>query len=105
MAVEFRQFLVGLAEDQLLLRPDLDMRRLAAAIALHLGQSAEDLFIEARNPLCRAARDSELDIGNAEVDLAKPLLVGAVEAELVAPRAGRLDVIIVLLVAELGPFE
>src|SRR4029077_339565 len=57
MAVEFRQLLVGLAENQLLLRPDLDVCRLAAAIALDLGQRAEDLFIEARYAFRRALRD------------------------------------------------
>ena len=55
MAVEFRQLLVGLAENQFLLRPDLDVRRLAAAIALDLGQRAEDLFIEARDALRRGS--------------------------------------------------
>src|SRR5256885_11384331 len=81
------------------------MRRLAAAIALDLGQRAEDLIIEARDAFRRALRDGELDIRNAEIDLAEALLVGAVEAELVAPRAGRLDVIIVFLVAEFGALE
>src|SRR5207237_1497510 len=60
---------------------------------------------EARYPFGRALRDRELDIGNAEIDLAEALLVRAVEAELVAPRAGRLDVIIVFLEPELGALE
>src|SRR5205814_8557451 len=44
VAVIFGELLVGLAEDEFLLRADRDLRRLAAAVCLDLGMGAEDLL-------------------------------------------------------------
>src|SRR3954451_6589004 len=97
MAIIFRERPVGLAEDQLLVAADLDMRGLAIAVLLDIGERAEHLAIKAGNALRGALRNRELDIGNAEIDLAETLLVRLKEAELVAPGAGRLDVVVVLV--------
>src|SRR5205085_1313324 len=105
MAVVIRQFLVGFAEDEFLLVADRDMRRLAAAIAFDCGMGAEDLLIEAGDAVRRPRRHGELDIRDAEIDLAEALLVRLVDMQLVAPRAGRLDVVVVLLELELGVLE
>jgi len=51
VAVELGQLLVGLAEDQLLMGADLDMRRLAVAVLLDAGDGAEHLAIERAIPL------------------------------------------------------
>src|ERR1051325_13805 len=100
-----RQFLVGLAEDEFLLIAYRNMRRLAAAIALNLGVGAEDLLVEAGDASRRPRGDGELDIGNAKFDLAEALLVWLVDVQLVAPRAGRLDVVVVLLEPEFGVLQ
>src|SRR4051794_10482096 len=94
MPVKFGKRPVGLAENQLLVAADLDMRGLAVAVLLDIGERAEHLAIKAGNPLRGALRNRELDIGNAEIDLAETLLVRLKEAELVAPGTGRLDVVV-----------
>src|SRR6202030_3235743 len=50
-------------------------------------------------------RHGELDIAHAEIDRAKPLFIGLVEAEFVAPWASRLDILVVLLAVELSVGE
>ena len=100
VAVIFGELLVGLAEDEFLLRADRDVRRLAAAVCLDLGVGAEDFLVEAGDPVGRPGRHRVLDIRNAEIDLAKALLVRLVDVELVAPGAGRRDVIVVFLELE-----
>src|SRR6202022_3923018 len=95
----------GLAEDQLLLVSDADMRGAALAVLFDLGRRVEDLAVEARDPVRGSFRHRELDIAHAEIDRAEPFLVRLIEAELVAPRAGRLDKGVVLLAVELGVGE
>src|SRR5438094_6388849 len=105
MAVELRYFPVGLAEDQLLLRPGADMRGAALAVLLDASRRVEDFAVKARDAVRGSLRHGELDIAHAEVDRAEALLVRLIEAELVAPRAGRLDKGVVLLAVELGVGE
>src|SRR5580704_17496122 len=105
MAVEFRDFPVGFAEDQFLLIPSADMRGAAFAVLLDAGGRIEDLAIEARDAVSGTLRHGELDIAHAEIDRAEPFLVRLVEAELVAPWAGRLDILVVLLAVEFGVGE
>src|SRR6266436_8852341 len=105
MAVELRDFLVGLAEDQLLLVADADMGGAALAVLLDLGRRIEDLAVEARDAVRGPFRYGELDIAHAEIDRAEPLFIRLVEAEPIAPRAGRLDIGVVLLAVELGVGE
>src|SRR5271166_897115 len=102
MPVEFWDFLVGLAEDQLLPGPGADMSGPAFAILFDAGGCVEDLAVEPGNAVSSALRHGELDVGHAEIDRTKPLLIWLVEAELIAPRAGRLDIGVVLLAVEFG---
>src|SRR5579872_2595518 len=105
VAVERLQLLVGLAKDQALLDADRHIGGLALAIALDLGLGAEDFAIEAADAHRAVGRHGKLDKRNPEIDLAKTLDVRLVETELVAPRAGRPDVIVVFLELELGVLE
>src|SRR5215472_17799054 len=102
MAIEFGDFPVGLAEDQLLSGPGADVGGAPLAVLLHTSRRIKDLAVEARDAVGGAFRHGELDIRHAEIDRAEPLLIRLVEAELVAPRAGRLDIGVVLLAVEFG---
>src|SRR5207237_8656192 len=102
MAVVLRYFLVGLAEDQLLLVPGADMRGAAFAVLLDARRRVEDLAIEARDAVGSSFRHREFDIAHAEIDRADPFFVGFIEAELVAPPARRPAIGIVLLAVALG---
>src|SRR5271163_2325957 len=102
MAVEFRDLVVGLTENQLLPGPGADVSGAALAILLDAGRRIEDFAIELGDTVGGPLRHSELNIGHAEIDRAKPFLVRLVEAELVAPREGRLDIGVVLLAVEFG---
>src|SRR6202022_4281054 len=95
----------GLAEDQLLLVSDADMRSAAVAVLLDLGRRVESRAVEGRDAVPGYFRHRELDIAHAEIDRAEPFLVRLIEAELVAPRAGRLNKGVVLLAIELGVGE
>src|SRR5205807_404397 len=65
----------------------------------------EDFAVKARDAVRGSFGHRKLDIAHAEIDRAEPLLVRLIKAELVAPRAGRLDILIVLLAVELGVGE
>ena len=105
MAVIGRDRLVGLVEQQILMVADVDPGDPARPVAVDCGLGAKQLAIEARDPLGGAFRHVELEIGHAEIDRAKALEVRAVHVEAVAPRAGHLDMVIVLGDGELGAGE
>src|SRR5215469_5295322 len=77
----------------------------ALSILLDAGWSIEDLAVKAGDAVSGPLWHGELDIGHAEIDRAKPFLVGLIKTELITPRARRLDVGIMLLAVELGVRE
>src|SRR5216684_3414117 len=101
MAVELGDLLVGLLEAQFLLDADADAGGLAGAV-FDRRRCLQDLAIEARDAVGSAGWHVELDIGDAEIDVAEAPGVRRVEAQLVAPRAGRLDAVVGFLELELG---
>src|SRR5205085_12064772 len=72
MAVELRNFLIGLAEDQFLLVPGADMRGTAFTVLLDARRRVEDFAVEARDSVRGSFRHTELDITHAEIDCAEP---------------------------------
>src|SRR4029077_20332720 len=87
------------------MRADLDTRGLAVAVLLDARDGAQHLPIKAGDTLGGPLRHRELDMGNAEIDLAEALVVRAVEMDPVAPGAGRLDVVLMILKLEFGVGE
>ena len=79
VAVEFRQFLVGLAEDQFLLIPGTDMRSTAFTVLLDARRRVEYLAVEARDAVRGSFRHGELDIAHAEIDRADGLTNAAAD--------------------------
>ena len=88
----------------MLILADSDLRR--GAVAVHdLRRNVDHLLVELGDALRRADRHVEFDVGNAEIDAAEALGVWLVQADGVAPRAGRLDVVVGLDEIELGVGE
>src|SRR5581483_9093826 len=88
MLVVFRQWLVGLEKDQMLLRPDLHPGLAPLAVFAGMRLRAQHLAIEARDTVDGALRHIETHIGQTEPDRAEELLVRLVDAEAIAPGAG-----------------
>src|SRR5215469_1278910 len=105
MAVEFGDLFVGLAEDEALPEPGADARGAAVAVFLDLGRRIKDLPVEAGDPVGRTLRYVELDVGHAETDRAEFLGTRLVQAKVVAPWAGRLDVLVGPPAIEFAAFE
>src|SRR6202040_3901266 len=103
--VELRLRAVGLAEQQLLIVPDHDAGSGALAVALDPGRHLDHAAIELGDAVRRADRHVELDVGNAEIERPKARRIGLMAAHAVAPRAGRLDVIVLFGKAEAGSLE
>jgi hypothetical protein len=99
MVVEGRQILLGFPEDEILLLADLHRDRRAVAVR-KLRRRTDHAAIEGADPLCRSDRHVELDIGNAEPDAAEACGIRLVHAHAIAPRAGRLDEVVVGLKPE-----
>src|SRR6201991_3283175 len=95
---------VGLAELEMLVAAHLDMRDGGVAV-LQLGRYAHDLGIEIANALRGADRHVELDIGDAERDAPEARGVRLVATHPVAPRARRLDIVVVLAEGKRGALE
>src|SRR5215469_12153165 len=93
VAVEFGDLLVGFAEEEALPEAGADARCAAVAIFLDLDRRVKDLAVEARDAVRGPLRHVELDIGHAEGDRTELVGLRLVEAEAVAPRAGRLDIL------------
>ena len=104
MTVERRLRRVGLAELHVLVLAHLHARERAVAV-LHLRGRAHDRRIERRDRFRAADRHVEFDVGDAERDAPEALGVRLVAAHAIAPRTGRLDIIIVLAEAEFRPLE
>jgi hypothetical protein len=102
VAVESRGGGVRLAEDEMLAGADRGARKPPALVLGHVAFRAQHLAVEAGDAVERAARHLQLDIRHAEHHAAEAL-AGAVAADAVAPGAGRLDVVVVLLESEPGP--
>ena len=73
----------------MLVLADGDLRGGAVAVH-HLRRHVDHLLVEIRDALGGADRHVELDIGDAEIDAAEARGVRLVQADGVAPRAGRL---------------
>lgn len=101
VAVVIRLRSVGLAELEVLVLAHLRPRHGAVAV-VELSGYSHDLGIEIGDRLRSADRDIEFDIGNAERDTAEPCGVRLMAAYAIAPRAYRLDIIVVLAEGESG---
>src|SRR5690348_9556808 len=95
MAVEGGLRCVSLAELQVLVLAHQGSCHGAVAV-LHLRGRAEDRRIERRDRLRGPDRHVELDIGYAERNAAEALRVRLIDANAIAPRTHRLDVIVML---------
>src|SRR5207248_4389628 len=104
VAVVIRLWPVGLAELQILILAHFRTRH-GVVTAFHLSRDSHHLGIESENGLCGPDRHVELDIGNAERDAPEAPGVWLVAAHAIAPRAGRLDIIVVLFEGEAGALE
>src|SRR5262245_54643088 len=104
MLVVVRQGAVGLTKHEILVLADLDARGRAVAIS-HGCWRADHCGIKGRNPAHSADRHVELHIRHPEGDAAEARNIRLIAADAVAPRAGRLDVVVMLGEAEPGALE
>src|SRR5579885_3249823 len=94
VTIELRDLLVRLAEDQALAVAGADPRAAPVALFVNRGGGVEDLAIEAGDPVRGPFGHIEFDIGHAETDRAELVGLRLIEAEAIAPRAGRLDILV-----------
>ena len=92
------------AEDQRLVVPDGDECGRRAVLLPDRRAGADDLVVEARYAGGAADRDVRADIGHAQAHPSETL-VGLVQPDPVAPRAGRVDMVVRRGVVELGILE
>src|SRR6185437_8482760 len=105
VAVIGRDGATDLTKPETLAVADRDPRGLAVAVTLNRGLRVEDLAIELGDALRGPARHFKFEVRHPEIDRAKAAFVGAVHVELVAPRAGHLDAVVVFVDREPGPGE
>ncbi len=104
MAVELRLRRVGLAELQMLVLAHQGAGERTVAV-LHLRGRSEDRGIEIRDAFRGADRHVELHVGNSERDAPEARRIRLIAAHAIAPRARRLDIIVVFGKAELRAVE
>src|ERR1700722_1612055 len=105
MTVVRRQRLVGLAKNQVLPDPDSDPCIASTVILDDLRRRAHDLLIEAPDTIGGLGRHVKFHVADAECNRAKALAVGLITSDAVAPRTGRLDILVVLLKVEARAVE
>src|SRR5690242_4192796 len=101
MAVVSRLRVVGLAENELLIDADRNMRGAALAVLLDGRRHSQRVAVEPRDAVGGARRRLEFDIGYAERDSAETFRVGLITAQPVAPRRYDLDMIVARVEPEL----
>src|SRR6201991_2433320 len=104
VAVVIRLRPVGFAEPEMLVLAHLHMRDGAVTVP-QLSRHSHDLGIEIANALRGADRHVELDIGDAERNAPEARGVRLVATHPVAPRARRLDIVVVLAEGKRGALE
>src|SRR5438105_856538 len=100
MAVELRLRPVCFAELQVLVLAHQGACERAVAV-LHLRRRCKDRRIKISDAFRGPDRHVELDVRNPEPDAPKAPGIWLVDADAIAPRANRLDMVIVLAEAEL----